>query len=72
MASVSVMTVPGEARNVGTRIAVLPIGKLAQPPRAALTGQTTSPGMFDVLAPMSRSESHARNSAPAAASAGKV
>jgi hypothetical protein len=72
MASVSVMTVPGKARYVGTRIAISPIGKLAQPPRTALTGQTTSPGMFDVLAPMGRSESHARNSAPAAASAGKV
>jgi Anticodon binding domain len=72
MASVSVMTVPGKARYVGTRIAISPIGKLAQPPRAALTGQTTSPGMFDVFALLGRGEGHARKSASAAASAGKV
>ncbi|WP_414690804.1 hypothetical protein [Novosphingobium sp. UBA6272] len=72
MASVSVMTVPGKARSVVSRFAVSPVGKLAQPPRAALTGQTTSPGMFDVFALLGRGESHVRNSAPAAASAGKV
>src|SRR5690606_18492593 len=38
----------------------LGIGKLAQPLRAALTGQTTSPGIFDVLALLGREESLAR------------
>ncbi|HEX3677055.1 MAG TPA: glutamate--tRNA ligase [Sphingomicrobium sp.] len=33
------------------------LGKLAQPLRAALTGQTTSPGIFDVLALLGRDES---------------
>jgi glutamyl/glutaminyl-tRNA synthetase len=72
MASVSVMTVPGKARYVGTRIAISPIGKLAQPPRAALTGQTTSPGIFDVLVLLGRDEGLARISAQAAVGAGKV
>jgi glutamyl-tRNA synthetase len=36
------------------------LGKLAQPLRAALTGQTTSPGIFDVLALLGRDESLAR------------
>jgi glutamyl-tRNA synthetase len=36
------------------------LGKLAQPLRAALTGRTTSPGIFDVLALLGRSESLAR------------
>jgi len=35
-------------------------GKLAQPLRAALTGRTTSPGIFDVLALLGRDESLAR------------
>jgi len=38
----------------------LGLGKLAQPLRAALTGQTTSPGIFDVLALLGREESLAR------------
>ena len=38
----------------------LGLGKLAQPLRAALTGQTTSPGIFDVLALLGRDESLAR------------
>ena len=38
----------------------LGLGKLAQPLRAALTGQTTSPGIFDVLALLGRVESLAR------------
>ena len=36
------------------------LGKLAQPVRAALTGKTTSPGIFDVLALLGRDESLAR------------
>jgi glutamyl-tRNA synthetase len=36
------------------------LGKLAQPLRAALTGRTTSPGIFDVLALLGRGESLAR------------
>ena len=38
----------------------LGLGKLAQPLRAALTGQTTSPGIFDVLALLGRDASLAR------------
>jgi glutamyl-tRNA synthetase len=36
------------------------LGKLAQPLRAALTGRTTSPGIFDVLALLGQCESLAR------------
>ena len=36
------------------------LGKLAQPLRAALTGRTTSPGIFDVLVVLGREESLAR------------
>jgi glutamyl-tRNA synthetase len=36
------------------------LGKLAQPLRAALTGRTTSPGIFDVLALLGRDEGLAR------------
>lgn len=42
-----------EAREIG-------LGKLAQPLRAALTGSTTSPGIFDVLELLGREESLAR------------
>jgi glutamyl-tRNA synthetase len=38
----------------------LGLGKIAQPLRAALTGQTTSPGIFDVLVLLGRDESLAR------------
>ena len=38
----------------------LGLGKLAQPLRAALTGQTTSPGIFDVLALIGRAEALGR------------
>ena len=38
----------------------LKLGKLAQPLRAALTGKTTSPGIFDVLVLLGKSESLAR------------
>ena len=36
------------------------LGIAAQPLRAALTGRTTSPGIFDVLAVLGREESLAR------------
>ena len=36
------------------------LGKVAQPLRAALTGRTTSPGIFDVLVLLGRNESLAR------------
>ncbi len=45
-------------------------GKLAQPLRAALTGRTTSPGIFDVLVLLGRDESLARIAAHAKAPAG--
>jgi len=38
----------------------LGLGKVAQPLRAALTGRTTSPGIFDVLMLLGREESLAR------------
>ena len=38
----------------------LGLGKLAQPMRAALTGTTTSPGIFDVLVLLGRDEALAR------------
>lgn len=44
----------------------LGFGKLAQPMRAALTGTTTSPGIFDVLVLLGRDESLARIDAEAA------
>jgi glutamyl-tRNA synthetase len=45
----------------------LGLGKLAQPLRAALTGQTTSPGIFDVLVLLGREESLTRIAAQATA-----
>jgi glutamyl-tRNA synthetase len=36
------------------------LGQVAQPLRAALTGRSTSPGIFDVLALLGRDESLAR------------
>ncbi|GGB86431.1 glutamate--tRNA ligase 2 [Novosphingobium endophyticum] len=48
----------------------LGLGKLAQPLRAALTGQTTSPGIFDVLVLLGRDESLARIAAQAEVAAG--
>ena len=38
----------------------LKLGAVAQPLRAALTGRSTSPGVFDVLAVLGRDESLAR------------
>jgi glutamyl-tRNA synthetase len=46
-------------RNVAEKEGVK-LGKLAQPLRAALTGRTTSPGIFDVLALLGQGESLAR------------
>ncbi|MGC1269210.1 MAG: glutamate--tRNA ligase, partial [Croceibacterium sp.] len=46
------------------------LGKLAQPLRAALTGETTSPGIYDVLALLGREESLARIDAQALPVAG--
>ncbi len=43
----------------------LGLGKLAQPMRAALTGTTTSPGIFDVLVLLGKEESLARINAQA-------
>ncbi len=43
------------AEDTGTKL-----GQVAQPLRAALTGRTTSPGIFDVLAVLGRDESLAR------------
>jgi glutamyl-tRNA synthetase len=38
----------------------LKLGAVAQPLRAAMTGKTTSPGIFDVLAVLGRQECLAR------------
>jgi glutamyl-tRNA synthetase len=47
--------VRGEAERAGVKL-----GQVAQPLRAALTGRTTSPGIFDVLVLLGRDESLAR------------
>jgi glutamyl-tRNA synthetase len=52
-------TLDAAVREVAER-KELKLGKLAQPLRAALTGQTTSPGIFDVLVLLGKSESLAR------------
>ena len=52
-------SVEGAIREVADKAGVK-LGKLAQPLRAALTGRTTSPGIFDVLALLGRDESLAR------------
>jgi glutamyl-tRNA synthetase len=49
----SCLNTAAEAHGVG-------LGKFAQPLRAALTGSTTSPGIFDVLELLGREESLAR------------
>jgi glutamyl-tRNA synthetase len=43
------------AENAGVKL-----GQVAQPLRAALTGRTTSPGIWDVLVLLGREESLAR------------
>jgi len=58
----------GEWTQEGTEAAIktvaedagLKLGKVAQPLRAALTGRTTSPGIFDVLVLLGQGESLAR------------
>jgi len=52
-------TVDAALRGVAEEIGV-GLGKVAQPLRAALTGRTTSPGIFDVLVLLGRDESLAR------------
>jgi len=62
LASVSDWTAPAmEAaiRQLADQTGVK-LGQLAQPLRVALTGRTTSPGVFDVLAVLGREESLAR------------
>ncbi len=49
-------TIEAAVRDVADE-AGLKLGKLAQPLRAALTGRTTSPGIFDVLALLGQGES---------------
>ncbi|MGH8526047.1 MAG: glutamate--tRNA ligase, partial [Gammaproteobacteria bacterium] len=52
-------TLDAAVREVAER-KELKLGKLAQPLRAALTGQTTSPGIFDVLVLLGKTESLGR------------
>ncbi|MGE0846325.1 MAG: glutamate--tRNA ligase [Flavobacteriaceae bacterium] len=49
-----------EAIRAYSESAGLKLGKIAQPLRAALTGKTTSPGIFDVLKVLGRAESLGR------------
>ncbi len=42
------------------------LGSVAQPLRAALTGRTTSPGIFEVLAVLGKAESIGANPRPGA------
>ena len=49
-----------EAARAYAESAGLKLGKVAQPLRAALTGRSTSPGVFDVLEVLGREESLAR------------
>ncbi|PZO90483.1 MAG: glutamate--tRNA ligase [Sphingomonas sanxanigenens] len=55
----SVADLEEQVRRVAEE-AGLGLGKVAQPLRAALTGRTTSPGIFDVLALLGRDESLGR------------
>lgn len=55
----SVTTLEGAVRDYAEAQG-LKLGKAAQPLRAALTGRSTSPGVFDVLAVLGRDESLAR------------
>ena len=52
-------SVEGAVREIAESAGVK-LGKLAQPLRAALTGRTTSPGIFDVLLLLGQEESLAR------------
>ncbi|NRB32193.1 MAG: glutamate--tRNA ligase [Rhizobiaceae bacterium] len=58
-------TIEEEVRTF-TKEQELKLGKVAQPIRAALTGRTTSPGVFDVMAVLSKEECLARLSDQAA------
>ena len=60
------VSLKGMAEDLG-----LGLGKIAQPLRAALTGQSTSPGIFDVLVLLGRDESLARIAAQAHVAAGQ-
>src|SRR3954470_9066389 len=62
-ADVTEQAVRGYAERKGAKL-----GAVAQPLRAALTGRTTSPGIFNVLAVLGRDESLARLRDQAAAS----
>lgn len=55
----SAAAIEAEVRGVADA-AGIGLGKVAQPLRAALTGRTTSPGIFDVLLLLGRDESLAR------------
>lgn len=55
----SAQTIEQAIRKVAES-AELGLGKVAQPLRAALTGRTTSPGIFDVLALLGKEETLAR------------
>ena len=59
LADWSAQTTEGAVRAFAER-GDLKLGKVAQPLRAALTGRSTSPGVFDVLAVLGREESLAR------------
>jgi glutamyl-tRNA synthetase len=61
-------SIEGAIRGVA-EAAGIGLGKVAQPLRAALTGRTTSPGIFDVLVLLGRDESLARLSDRIAAAA---
>ncbi len=52
-------SIEAEVRRVAEARA-MKLGKIAQPLRAALTGRTTSPGIFDVLAVLGQSETLGR------------
>jgi glutamyl-tRNA synthetase len=54
-AEVTEQAVRGYAERKGAKL-----GAVAQPLRAALTGRTTSPGIFNVLVVLGRQESLAR------------
>lgn len=59
LAEWNVATTEAVVRDYAAK-ADLKLGKVAQPLRAALTGRSTSPGVFDVLAVLGREESLAR------------
>jgi glutamyl-tRNA synthetase len=52
-------TIEAAVRSYAERMG-LKLGQVAQPLRAALTGKTTSPPIFDVLTVLGRDESLAR------------